>query len=157
MDIDTKREHAVYLYCEMMTVVLSDFEVAQVWESNSFILDQSLHFRGCCLWKLLWFEPSLASYRTVHVVVASVFASTSSNTWLAALSSFLLSRSTCSTILPWAAMSTHRDKEIDFKIIQKYYCWKQNKSIWKNQYSSSQGGRRRGAVLLCSSRPPKWS
>ena len=37
-------------------------------------------------------------------------------------------------------MPTYRDKEIDFKIAEKYYCWKQNKSSWKNQYLSSQEG-----------------
>ena len=66
--------------------------------SYSLILDLSLHLRGCCLWKLLWFEPSLASYRAVHVLVASVLASTSSTTFMAALSSNLSSRSPPSTI-----------------------------------------------------------
>ena len=125
--------------------------------SYSLILDLSLHLRGCCLWKLLWFEPSLASYRAVHVLVASVLASTSSTTFMAALSSNLLSRSPSSTISARSSLPTYRDKEIDFKIAEKYYCWKQDKSSWKNQYSSSQGGRRRGAVSLCSSPPPNWS
>ena len=82
--------------------------------------------------------------------MASVLASTLSTTSLAALSSFLSSRSTCSTIFPWASMPTYRDKEIDFKIAEKYYCWKQNKSSWKNQYLSSQEGEGGG---LCRSVP----
>ena len=47
-------------------------------------------------------------------------------------------------------MPTYRDKEIDFKIAEKYYCWKQNKSSWKNQYLSSQEGEGGG---LCRSVP----
>ena len=35
MDIDTKREHAIFLYCEKMTGVLSDFEVAFASKSVS--------------------------------------------------------------------------------------------------------------------------
>ena len=86
----------------------------------------------------------------MHVILASVLASTLSTTSLAALSTFLSSRSTCSTIFPWASMPTYRDKEIDFKIAEKYYCWKQNKSSWKNQYLSSQEGEGGG---LCRSVP----
>ena len=118
--------------------------------SNQLILVSLNILGGGCLWKLLWFKLSLASYGTVHVIVASVLASTLSTTSLAALPSFLLSRSTCSTIFPWASMPTYRDKEIDFKIAEKYYCWKQNKSSWKNQYLSSQEGEGGG---LCRSVP----
>ena len=33
-------------------------------------------------------------------------------------------------------MPIYRDKEIEFRIAKKYHCWKENKSWWKNQYSS---------------------
>ena len=98
----------------------------------------------------MWFEPSLAIYRAVQVAVASVLASTSSTTFIVALSSNLSSRSPSSTILARYSLPTYRDKEIDFKIAEKYYCWKQNKSSWKNQYLSSQEGEGGG---LCRSVP----
>ena len=41
---------------------------------------------------------------------------------------------------------TNRFKERDFRIVKKYHCWQQNKSSWKNQYPSRQGGRRRGVL-----------
>ena len=47
-------------------------------------------------------------------------------------------------------MPIYRDKEIDFKIAEKYYCWKQNNSSWKNQYLSRQEGEGGG---LCRSVP----
>ena len=110
----------------------------------------SLNILGRTVFDFFKFKHSLASYKPVHAVVASVLVSTLSTTSLAALSSFLSSRSTCSTILPWASMPTYRDKEIEFRIAEKYNCWKENKSRWKNQYSSCHGGRRRG---LCRSVP----
>ena len=52
----------------------------------------------------------------------SVLASTSSTTFIAALSSNLSSRSPSSTISARSSLPTYRDKEIDFKIAEKYYC-----------------------------------
>ena len=48
----------------------------------------SLNILGGAAIELFLFEHSLASYRSVHVVVVSVLTSTSSTTLLAALSSF---------------------------------------------------------------------
>ena len=110
----------------------------------------SLNILGGAAFDFFKFKHSLASYKPVHAVVASVLVSTLSTTSLAALSSFLSSRSTCSTILPWASMPTYRDKEIEFRIAEKYYCWKENKSSWKTQYLSRQEGEGGG---LCRSVP----
>ena len=108
----------------------------------------SLNILGGAAFDFFKFKHSLASYKPVHAVVASVLVSTLSTTSLAALSSFLSSRSTCSTIFPWASMPTYRDKEIEFRIAKKYYCWKENKSRWKNQYSSWWRKKKGGCVAL---------
>ena len=63
---------------------------------------------------------------------------------LAAMSSNLSSRFPLFKYL--AQTLTNRFKERDFRIVKKYHCWQQNKSSWKNQYPSRQGGRRRGVT-----------
>ena len=76
------------------TTSLDDMHSEKIWFS------MSLNILGRTVFDFFKFKHSLASYKPVHAVVASVLVSTLSTTSLAALSSFLSSRSTCSTILP---------------------------------------------------------